>query len=307
MATESRHDVVVIGGGVAGVSAALECANNQLDTILLEAGPALGGQLAEIPFDVRNVATGWYADGPALQAGVQRSAQFLGSRARLRHAVTSATLSERTVDVDGARFRGGAILIATGTRRQQLPAIPDGSFGGDVTYQLETRPDGFEGRPVIVVGGGDSATLDALELAATASSVMLVHRAESLTARDDIQAKVRAEGRVADFPGWEVESLRGGAHLEEAVLVRHSSGEHRTVAAGGVVVKISRLPGTEPYTGQLDLDRRGFVIADPELRTSRDGVFAAGDVVAGAYWRVAYALGQGMLAARSMQRYLERR
>ena len=110
-----------------------------------------------------------------------------------------------------------------------------------------------------------------------------------------------------DFPGWEIESLRGAEHLEEAVLVHRSSGERRTVAAGGVVVKISRLPNTEPYAGQLDLDRRGFVIADPELRTSREGVFAAGDVVEGAYWRVAYALGQGILAARSMQQYLERR
>ena len=82
---------------------------------------------------------------------------------------------------------------------------------------------------------------------------------------------------------------------------------HRTVAAGGVVVKISRLPGTEAYAGQLDLDRRGFVITDSDLRTSREGVFAAGDVVEGAYWRVAYALGQGMLAARSMQQYLEHR
>ena len=307
MAAARHHDVVVIGGGVAGVSAALECANNRLDTVLLEAGPALGGQLAEIPFDVRNVATGWYADGAALQAGVQRSAEFLGDRVLLGHAVTGATLADRSIDAGDTRFRAGAILIATGSRRQQLAAAPDGSFGGDVTYQLETRPDGFAGRPVIVVGGGDSATLDALELAATASSVMLVHRTDSLSARGDIQAKVRAEGRIIDLPGWEIESLRGAEHLEEAVLVHHTSGEHRTVAAGGVVVKISRLPGTEAYAGQLDLDRRGFVITDSDLRTSREGVFAAGDVVEGAYWRVAYALGQGMLAARSMQQYLEHR
>jgi thioredoxin reductase (NADPH) len=307
MGAEQHHDVVVIGGGVAGVSAALECKNNRLDTVLLEAGPALGGQVATIPFDVRNVATGWYTDGTALQAGVQRSAQFLGDCVRLGHAVTGASLSEGTVDVDGARFHGGAILIATGTRAGQLAAAPDGAFGGDVTYQLESRRDRFQGRPVLVIGGGDSATLDALELAATASSVMLVHRAESLSARADIQAKVRADGRITDLPGWELESLQGGEHLEAAVLVRRSTGEHRTVAAGGVVAKVGRRPGTEPYAGQLDLDRHGFVIADAELETSCPGVFAAGDVVVGAYWRVAAALGQGMLAARSMQQHLEHR
>lgn len=307
MGTERQHDVVVVGGGPAGVSAALECANNHLDTVLLEGAPALGGQLAEIPFDVRNVATGWYADGRALQSGLQRSAEFLGDRVLLQHPVSRASLAAGWVGVGDVRFHARAVLIASGSRRQQLPAATDGSFGGDVTYQLETRPDGFAGRAVIVVGGGDSATLDALELAATASSVRLVHRAEALSARADVQAKVRAEPRIVDFPGWEIESLRGAEHLEEAVLVHRSSGERRTVAAGGVVVKISRLPNTEPYAGQLDLDRRGFVIADPELRTSREGVFAAGDVVEGAYWRVAYALGQGILAARSMQQYLERR
>jgi thioredoxin reductase (NADPH) len=120
-------------------------------------------------------------------------------------------------------------------------------------------------------------------------------------------ARVQAEPKIVDLPGWEVESVRGGQHLEEVTLVHNPTGDHRTVAAGGLVVKISRAPGTEPYRGQVDLDRRGFVVADTELRTSRDGVFAAGDVVAGAYWRVAYALGQGMLAARSMLRYLEAR
>src|SRR4029077_3406839 len=122
---------------------------------------------------------------------------------------------------------------------------------------------------------------------------------EPLTARRDVVARVRAEPRIVDLPGWEIESVYGCEHLEEVTLVRPSTGEHRTVAAGGLVVKISRAPCTEPYRGQVELDRRGFVVTDGELRTSRQGVFAAGDVVAGAYWRVAYALGQGMLAARS--------
>jgi thioredoxin reductase (NADPH) len=88
-------------------------------------------------------------------------------------------------------------------------------------------------------------------------------------------------------------------------LVRPATGDRRAVPAGGLVVKISRVPCTEPFRGQVELDRRGFVVTDGELRTSCTGVFAAGDVVAGAYWRVAYALGQGMLAARSILLHLE--
>jgi thioredoxin reductase (NADPH) len=287
------------------VNAALECKDINLDVALLEACSELGGQLSEISHSVRNVATGWYASGPALQARLSSVAQLLGNRVRLEHAVTSANLAEGWVEAGGKRLGGRAILIACGTGPEHLPIATDRDFGGDVTYQVESDPDRFAGRPVVVVGGGDSATLDALFLAPTASSVILAHRSEMLTARHDIVARVRAEPRIQDLPGWEVESLRGGEHLEEVVLVHSSTGETRTLPAGGVVIKISRDPRTEPFRGQVDMDRRGFIVVDGDLRTSCPGVFAAGDVVSGAYWRVASALGQGSLVSRTILRYLQ--
>src|SRR3989442_14151377 len=96
-----QHDVVVVGGGVAGVSAALECVDVGLDIVLLEAGTALGGQLAEIPHGVRNVATGIYRDGRMVQAAVRRSAELLGDRVRLAHEVTAADLTAGWVDAAG--------------------------------------------------------------------------------------------------------------------------------------------------------------------------------------------------------------
>jgi thioredoxin reductase (NADPH) len=305
MQARQHHDVVVIGGGPAGVSAALECFDINLDTIVLEGRQQLGGQLGEIPNSIRNVAAGQFEDGPVLQAELQRSTAILGDRVLTGHDVTEANLRTGWVNASGRRFHARALLIATGSAPQVLLAAPDGAFGGDVTYHVESRLDRFSGRDVVVVGGGDSATLDALELASTASAVKLVHRSEDLTARPDIVERVRQDRRIEDLPGWEVESAHGAERLEEIVLLHPSTSERRRVAAGGLIVKISRVPSTTVFRGQLELDRREAIVVDGTLQTSQPGVFAAGDVVAGSYWRVATAFGQGVLASRSILRHLE--
>jgi len=306
MVEEAQHDVVIVGAGAAGVNCALECFDIQLDTVVFEAQERAGGQLVDIPFVVRNVATGTGRDGRALRDSLEAAAAILGHRLRRSQPVTRIDVAGRRIDTGGASIRGRALVIATGSAHQQLAAAPDGAFGGDVTYLLEARPGRFVGRSVVVIGGGDSATLDALALVKEgASKVWLVHRSDALTARHDVVEQVRADRRIEQLAGWQLESLDGGAALEGATVVRRSDGERRHLAAGGVVVKIARVPRTELVQDQLELDRRGAIVVDRELRTSREGVFAAGDVVADAYARIAAAVGQGSLAARSVLRYLQ--
>jgi thioredoxin reductase len=294
-----------VGAGVAGISCGLECFDIQLDTLVVETDERPGGQLVEITHPLHNVATGSFPDGSALRDSFEESAAILGDRLRLSHRVTRADLGERWIEVDGARIRARALVVATGTAAQPLPAAEEGAYGGDVTYHLEARPDQFVGRDVVVIGGGDSGTLDALELAAVGSRVTLVHRAEALTARGDIIERIHDEPRIEELAGWELDALDGGDRLEGVTLVRRADGQRRRVEAGGLVVKIARVPCTDLVRGQVDMDRAGAIVVDGEMRTSRDGVFAAGDVVAGAYARVAAALGQGSLTARSVLRYLQ--
>jgi thioredoxin reductase len=303
VAAEKQCEGVIVGGGVAGTSCALECFDIRLDTLVYEADAAVGGQIAEIPHSVRNVL-GWsFEAGAPVRRAVDESVAILGDRLTVSERVSRVDLAEHRVEAGETRVHARSIVVATGTRRQELPAAPDGAFGGDVTYLVESDPGHFAGRDVVVVGGGDSGTLDALELAAGGSTVTLVHRGETLTARDDIIERLRAEDRIHDLPGWEVDSLEGGDRLE-AVVLRAADGRRRRVPAGGLVVKIARVPNTELFLDQLDLDGRGAIVVDAELRTSQPGVFAAGDVVAGAYARIAVASGSGVFAARSVQRYL---
>jgi thioredoxin reductase (NADPH) len=304
---DERCDVVIVGAGVAGVSCALECVDIRLDTAVFEADERPGGQLVGIPHAVRNVATGPPRNGSKLRDSLEDSAVILGDRLRLSHPVTRADLAERWVEVEGARFRARALVIATGTSHQQLPVAADGAFGGDVTYLVEARPEQFIGRDVVVIGGGDSAALDALELAHAGSKVTLVYRSTALSARQDIVERVRQERRIESLAGWELASLEGGERLEAVNLVRRADGQQRRLEAGGLVVKIARIPRTDLFRGQLELDGAGAIVVDGDLRTSRVGVFAAGDVVSGAYARVATAIGQGSLAARSVLRHIQGR
>jgi thioredoxin reductase (NADPH) len=305
--TGEHHDVVIVGAGAAGMSCALECFDIQLDTIVLEADAELAGQIREIPHRVRNVAAGVFEDGQSLRAALERSATILGGRVRCSAAVTTADLASGWVESGRQRYTGRAVVIATGSEMQRLPAAVDGAFGGDVTYQLESQPERFVGRVVVVIGGGDSATLDALALARSGSKVKLVHRSDRLTARLDIVTQVDDEAGIEQLAGWELEGIRGEDRLEEVRLVRPATGQRRRLDAGGLVVKISRLPRTSVFRSQLELDRAGALVVDRDLRTSLPGVFAAGDVVAGSYWRIAAAFGHGSLAARSVLRYLEGR
>ena len=303
-AAEEHHQVVIVGGGVAGLSCALECYDIQLDTIVLEMQAEVGGQITEIPFHVRNVAAGDYDDEHPLPLAVERSAAILGDRVRRSWPVDRIDLGERRVESAGRRLAADTIVIATGVAIRRLPPAADGAFGGDVTYQLGSDLDHFAGRPVVVIGGGDNATLDALALARTESPVTLVHRSERLASRSDIASELRDDPRITELGGWELDAVHGNERLEEVVLVQPASGERRSVKAGGLVVKVGKAPRTELVRDQLKIDRSGAVVVDETLATSRLGVFAAGDVVAGAYWRIATAIGQGSLAARSVMRHL---
>ena len=302
MPTEAFHDVVIIGAGAAGVSAAIECFDIQLDVMVLECAGKVGGQIDEIPHTVRNVAPA--PDGnDALVDALAHHASVLGDRLQLDRKVTGLDLDNGTVVAGAQPFRTRSVLMATGSRRRELENAPEGSFGGAVTYLVEPHLARFAGLPMAVFGGGDSAALDALALASAGSQVTLVHRSPQLTARPDLVDRARSEGRIVEMAGWALGSLVGPGELE-GVEVTDRAGERRRLDVDGVVLKLGREPRVDLVRHQLHLGAHGGIVVNADLCTSRPQVFAAGDVVEGAYERIATAIGQGALAARSILKYL---
>jgi thioredoxin reductase (NADPH) len=174
-----------------------------------------------------------------------------------------------------------------------------------VTYLVEPHLARFAGLPMAVFGGGDSALLDALELAETGSTVTLVHRSAHFTARRDVVERVRSEGRITDLAGWTLDTLIGSDRIKGIDISEPSSGEHRRLEVAGVVLKLGRAPCIDLVGDQLDLGAHGGIVVNGNLGTSDPRTFAAGDVVDGAYERIATAVGQGSLAARSILNFLE--
>ncbi len=301
---DALHDVVVIGAGAAGVSAAIECFDIQLDVVVLEAASQVGGQIDQIPHTVRNVAVAM--DGnDALVDALAHHASTLGDRLHLDQTVTRLDLATGLVDTGAHRYRTRSVLVATGSRRRELENAPDGSFGGDVTYLVEPHLARFAGLPMAVIGGGDSAVLDGLALAAAGSPVTLIHRSSDLTARRNLVERVGRESRITEMAGWTLDELVGSDRLRGVTLLNHQTGEHRRLDVGGLVLKLGREPRVDLVRDQLDLGTHGGIAVNADLRTSDPRTFAAGDVVDGAYERIATAIGHGSVAARSILACLE--
>jgi thioredoxin reductase (NADPH) len=304
---EPLHDVVVVGAGAAGVSAAIECFDIRLDVVVMEASHQVGGQIDQIPHTIRNLAVAPKPNPNANETLVDAMAghaSILGDRLRLGRPVARLDLDDGLVISGTQRLRARVVLVATGSRRRELDNTPEGSFGGDVTYLVEPHLARFAGQPMLVIGGGDSAVLDALALAEAGSPVTLLHRSPRLHARQDLLERLRSESHVAEMAGWTLDTLVGSDRLAGAEVSQPGTGEHRRLDVGGVVLKLGREPSVELVRGQMDLGAHGGIVVDAELRTSHPRAFAAGDVVDGAYERIATAVGQGSLAARSILNHL---
>jgi thioredoxin reductase (NADPH) len=293
-------ELVIVGAGPAGVSAALWARSRALNGLLLESGPEPGGQLHHIHFHPAEVAGVPSGDGPAIAATYGQQLRATGVPA---HWDTTAVGLEFTPNdlerpivtvADGRRFEADAVLIATGVRRRRLDVPGERELEGHgVSYSATRDRAQLRGKRVVVAGGGDAAFENALNLAAGGSVVTLVVRGTP-RARPEFREPVSNHGRITVLEGTRVVGLSGGDRLR--VVELEGRGSRFEQEADAIVVKVGVVPNTEWCRAALSRDHDGFVLVDTRLRTSRSRVWAAGDVARPALASIPVAMGQAALA-----------
>ena len=304
----SLRNVIIIGSGPAGLTAGLYAARANLKPLVIE-GLEAGGQLM-----LTTLVENWpgHRDGimgPDLMAEIRAQAERFGAEI-IRGHVTSVDLMTMPflVRTSETEYRTRTLIIATGASARLL-GLPSERTLMEHGVSTCATCDGyfFRGKPIAVVGGGDSALEEAIFLTRFASHVTVIHRRGTLRASKIMQDKAFANPKISFEWHAEVEDIRDtGIGEVNAVLIRNSqTGERKQIAVDGVFVAIGHTPNTSLFTGQLDTDGGGYIVTTDGSRTSVPGVFACGDVQDRVYRQAITAAGSGCMAAIDAEKYLE--
>ena len=301
------HDVVIVGSGPAGYTAAIYAARAQLSPIVLAGSVTAGGALMNTT-EVENYP-GFVEGvmGPELMTQMQEQAERLGADIRYED-VTALDLDGeiKKVTTDDGVYETRTVIISTGSEHRRLGLDGEERLSGHgVSYCATCDGFFFKDQPIVVVGGGDSAMEEALFLSRFGSSVTVVHRRDELRA-SAVMAKRAHDDPKIDF-AWNsrVVALNGQEALTSATLEDVNTGERRDIPAAGLFVAIGQIPRSELVADALELDDAGYItVQAPSQQTAIPGVFACGDVADPHYQQAITAAGSGCRAALDAEHYL---
>jgi thioredoxin reductase (NADPH) len=302
------RNVVIIGSGPAGLTAALYSARAALSPLVIE-GIEAGGQLMLTTLVENFPGHKDGVMGPDLMAEMRAQAEKFGAE-MVQDQVTSVDLCAEPIVIktSEAEYKARTLIIATGASARLLGLPAERSLMGHGVSTCATC-DGyfFRGQSIAVVGGGDSAMEEAVFLTRFASKVTVVHRRATLRASKIMQEKARANPKIEWMLDCEVEDIKG-SHAGEvsAMVVRdNKTGVQTEVPVNGVFVAIGHTPNTSLFRGQIELDANGYILTHDGPKTSVPGVFACGDVQDHIYKQAVTAAGSGCMAAIDAEHYID--
>ena len=303
------YDVIIIGGGPAGLTAGLYASRARLKALLLE-GMIVGGQMVTTDIVENYPGFPQGISGAELTAIMEEQAKRFGLTMETGE-VTGLEVArhQKIVKTTEREYRAEAIIICTGTEYRKLGIPGEAEFTGrGVSYCATCDGAFFKDSKIIVVGGGDSALTEAIFLTKFAKEITIIHRRDALRATKIYQERAFANPKINFLWNSVVEEIRGNQIVESVLVKNVISGEVREVSTEGVFMFIGIEPKTAFLKGVVELDESGYILVDENnLQTSVDGIFAAGDARKKLLRQVATAVGDGATAAFAAEKFLEER
>jgi thioredoxin reductase (NADPH) len=305
-----KERVVIIGSGPAGLTAALYTARATLNPLII-AGNQVGGQIS-ITAEVENYPGFPEPDltGPELVEKMQSQAERFGARL-VYDEVVEVDFTKGSpfyIKTHGKEYEAEAVIVTAGASPKRL-GVPgeEEMIGRGVSFCATCDGFFFRGKDVVVVGGGDSALEEGIFLTKFASRVRIIHRRDELRAGPHLQKRAFANEKI-DFV-WDtaVEEISGNGLVNGILTENLKSGEKQKLDTQGVFIYIGHYPNSKFLEGHLVMDEHGYVIADERMRTSVEGVFAAGEIQDPVFRQIATSVGQGCAAAMSCEKWLSER
>lgn len=304
--TEAIYDVVIIGGGPAGMAAALWCADLGLESILFEGSREIGGQLLKIHNRIDNYI------GLKTSNGREMRDVFAGQIETAR-TVTRSSALVKSIDLpgmsvllaDGSAVTGRSLIIATGVRRRKLGIPGEDEFvGRGVLDSGAASRDGVHGNRIVVVGGGDAAFENALILAENAVSVTLLHRTLKFSAREEFVSEAKQNEKIEIVGNVQLSKIDGDKAVEAVEYRLPATGKTITIPADAVVIRIGVEPNSDVLPPEIELDDGGYVVTDKTCMTNVPFVFAIGDVANPDAPTISGATGDAATAVKAAYRLL---
>ena len=303
--TKRKFDVIIIGAGPAGYTAAIYTSRAKRDTLVIS-GTLPGGQLM-LTTDVENYpgfAEGIF--GPELMTTMRKQAERIGT----------TIIDDEVVNVDfrhrpfkiltySEEYDADAVIIATGASPRKIGVKGEEEFSAKgVSYCATCDGPFFKNQDLIVAGGGDSAMEEAIFLTKFAKSVHVVHRSDKLRASKIMQDRAFENKKIQFHWNSVIDEIKGNQKVNQITVKNLKTNQKETLEAGGVFVAIGHEPNTKLFKGQIELDDQGYIILKNSTKTSVEGVFAAGDVHDRRYRQAVTAAGFGCMAAIDVDKYL---
>ncbi len=297
-------DLVIIGSGPAGMAAGIYARRGGLDTALIEK-VWTGGQ-AVYAHSIENFPGSYQMPGYKLmQSFVEHMAQFGLAPEIVKINKAELKGKVKLIHTDNGVIEAKAVVIASGASNRKLGMPNEGSLiGNGVSYCANCDGNFFKGKPVAVVGGGDTAADDAMYLSNICSKVYLIHRRDSLRAQQIIQQKLFTMTNVELVWDSVVEAIIGKPKVEALSVKNVKTGELRRIDVNAVFIAIGQVPNTELFKDEVELSESGHIIVDRDMRTNVSGVFAAGDVTVKSLRQVITAVADGAVASYSAIKYI---